>query len=95
MAKQPLKVTVETKDGRVRSVVLCMGESEAIQKMLPSEHDDAIAYYEDEITDPEGLLGRPVFGMFEEEGDIIVKIHIVEPFNTPDKADQLTRKDTK
>ena len=81
MNNAPIKVTVETKDGRVRSVVLCMGKSDAIQKMLPPEHDDDISYYNDEATKPEDLIGQPVFGMFEEEGDIIVKIHIVESFN--------------
>tara|TARA_R100000458_G_C8232977_1_gene214126 strand:+ start:741 stop:1148 length:408 start_codon:yes stop_codon:yes gene_type:complete len=87
MKSEPLKVTVETKDGRVRSVVLCMGKSDAIQKMLPPEHDDDISYYNDEATKPEELIGQPVFGIFEEDGDTIVKIHNVEPFNTPDKAD--------
>jgi len=88
MKSEPLKVKVETKDGRVRSVVLCMGESEAIQKMLPPEHDDDISYYNDEATKPEDLIGQPVFGMLEEEGDIIVKIHIVEPFNVTDNSQE-------
>tara|TARA_Y100000401_G_scaffold117501_1_gene126662 strand:+ start:1869 stop:2549 length:681 start_codon:yes stop_codon:yes gene_type:complete len=85
--KIPLIVEVETKDGRIRNVVLCMGHTD----LEDHENDESIAYYfdDDEASEPKHLIGLGVFGDVEEEGDAIVKLHGISTFpeflNTPPK----------
>ena len=76
--KIPLIVEVETKDGRIRNVVLCMGHTD----LEDHENEESIAYYfdDDEASEPKHLIGRGVFGDVEEEGDAIVKVHGISTF---------------
>ena len=93
MNNAPLKVDVETKDGRTRSVVLCrdteniVGHSDS--SVTFKTIDWTISYYfeDSQASDPDDLIWLSVFGEVEEDGDVITKVISVDTLTVPLKAD--------
>ena len=78
--KDPLIVEVETANGRTRNVVLTMGIEE---QHFFSLNDDICHYFDnEEASKPDELIGKAVFGIYDEKGDIITAIKRVFDHNT-------------
>tara|TARA_Y100000356_G_C11111050_1_gene209636 strand:- start:9 stop:602 length:594 start_codon:yes stop_codon:yes gene_type:complete len=92
----PLIVEVETASGKTGRVLLTMGIEE---QHIFSLHDNICYYFpNEEASKPHHLIGKALFGFYDDLGDIITKIKAVFDYNTEEikeneELDHLTMSD--